>query len=245
VEDVPPIDRAEAATLATQENDRTVELLASLGPDDWSRPTDCTGWTVRDLAGHLVGAMEGFSSYGRLVRMLARSGREARGGVSFVDAMTAIQVRDRASSSTDELVARARAAAPASARFRTRFPAALRKATTKQELLDGTTERWTLAYLLDTILTRDTWMHRVDLCRAIDRPVELTAEHDGRIVADVVAEWARRHGRPFTLDLDGPAGGTYVQGEGGDHLRLDAVELCRTLSGRAPGDGLLTQEVPF
>jgi uncharacterized protein (TIGR03083 family) len=245
VEDVAPIDRAEAAMLAKQENDRMVELLASLGPEDWSRPTDCTGWTVRDLAGHLVGAMEGFSSYGRLVRMLARSGREARGGVSFIDAMTAIQVRDRAALSTDELVARAGAAAPASARFRTRFPAALRKATTKQELLDGTAERWTLAYLLDTILTRDTWMHRVDLSRAIDRPVELTADHDGRIVADVVAEWARRHGRPFALDLDGPAGGTYVQGEGGDHLHLDAVELCRTLSGRAPGDGLLTQEVPF
>ncbi|MDX1382582.1 MAG: hypothetical protein R3190_03005, partial [Thermoanaerobaculia bacterium] len=45
--------------------------------------------------------------------------------------------------------------------------------------------------LFDTILTRDTWMHRTDLAEATGRPLELTADHDGRIVADVVAEWAR------------------------------------------------------
>jgi hypothetical protein len=39
-------------------------------------------------------------------------------------------------------------------------------------------------------------MHRADAARAVDRPIELTATHDGRIVADVVAEWARRHGKP-------------------------------------------------
>ena len=33
--------------------------------------------------------------------------------------------------------------------------------------------------------------------------MELTAGHDGRLVADVVTEWARRHGQPFTLTLTG------------------------------------------
>jgi hypothetical protein len=56
-----------------------------------------------------------------------------------------------------------------------------------------------MGYLLDTILTRDPWMHRVDIARATGRDMVLTADHDGRIVADVVAEWARRHGQPFTL----------------------------------------------
>ena len=46
-------------------------------------------------------------------------------------------------------------------------------------------------------------------CTAIDiarRPAshrELTAEHDGRIVADILAEWSRRHGQPYTLTLTG------------------------------------------
>jgi hypothetical protein len=49
----------------------------------------------------------------------------------------------------------------------------------------------------------------------------------------------------FTLTLTGPAGGEYVSGENGEHITIDAVEFCRTLSGRATGTGLLTQEVPF
>jgi hypothetical protein len=57
--------------------------------------------------------------------------------------------------------------------------------------------------------------------------------------------WAAAHRQPFALTLDGPAGGTFVRGDGGDELRLDAVEFCRTLSGRGPGVGLLSHEVPF
>jgi hypothetical protein len=113
------------------------------------------------------------------------------------------------------------------------------------EEVGGQPEKWKLGYLFDVILNRDTWMHRVDLSRATGRPLDLTAEHDGRIVADVVAEWAQRHGRPFTLVLDGPAGGIFAQGEGGDDLHVDAVEFCRILSERAPGEGLLAQVVPF
>jgi len=73
----------------------------------------------------------------------------------------------------------------------------------------------------------------------------VTPDHDARIIADVVAEWARRHGQPFTLTLTGPAGGSYVAGDGGEHIELDAVEFCRILSGRATGAGLLSTEVPF
>ena len=114
-----------------------------------------------------------------------------------------------------------------------------------KEEVAGVTETWQLGYLLDVILTRDTWMHRVDIARATGAELVLTAEHDGRIVADVVAEWARRHGQPFTLGLAGPAGGTFTKDGGGEEITLDAVEFCRTLSGRAAGVGLLTTEVPF
>jgi hypothetical protein len=77
----------------------------------------------------------------------------------------------------------------------------------------------------------------------------LTADHDGRLVADVVAEWSRRHGREFTLELEGPAGGKFVNGSpsvpAGEEITIDAVEFCRIVSGRASGAGLLTQEVAF
>jgi hypothetical protein len=106
-------------------------------------------------------------------------------------------------------------------------------------------ETWRVGYLVDVILTRDTWMHRVDISRATGRPLVLTPEHDGRIVADIVAEWARRHAKPFTLRLEGTAGGSYTTAVAGEEIALDAVEFCRIVSGRAAGAGLLTQGVPF
>jgi hypothetical protein len=107
------------------------------------------------------------------------------------------------------------------------------------------TERWKFGYLVDTIFTRDTWMHRLDICRATGRDMVLTASHDGRLVADVVADWARRHGKPFVLTLTGPAGGTWQAGDATEALELDALDFCWTLAARTPGSGLLTTPVPF
>lgn len=91
----------------------------------------------------------------------------------------------------------------------------------------GQQETWRMGYLFDVILTRDPWMHRVDTAHATGHQMELTPEHDGRIIADVVAEWAHRHGRPFTLTLTGPAGGEYVAGENGEHITVDAAWPAR------------------
>ena len=88
-------------------------------------------------------------------------------------------------------------------------------------------------------------MHRVDLAQATGEPLELTPNHDGRLVADVVRDWADRHGRPFRLELDGPAGGSFAVGVGGEEHSLDAVEFCRILSGRGTGPGLLATRVLF
>lgn len=73
----------------------------------------------------------------------------------------------------------------------------------------------------------------------------LTPEHDGRIAADLVVEWGRRHREPFRLVLEGPAGQTLVQGTGGEELDIDAVEFCRVLSGRGTGSGLLRHKLPL
>ena len=36
--------------------------LRGVSDDDWARPTDCVGWTVRDMTAHLVGAAQGHAS---------------------------------------------------------------------------------------------------------------------------------------------------------------------------------------
>ena len=98
-----------------------------------------------------------------------------------------------------------------------------------------------IGYLYDMGFTRDVWMHRVDISRAIGCTLDVTAEHDGRIVADIVAEWATTHTDPFTLKLTGPAGGTYIRdsADPGDSLEVDAIDCCRILSGRGTPVGVL------
>ena len=64
-------------------------------------------------------------------------------------------------------------------------PGFIRRQTMIGGVINGAEEPWTLGYLIDVILTRDPWMHRLDICAALDRPPQLTADHDGVIVADV------------------------------------------------------------
>ena len=251
VDTIQPITRSESESLARTEYARISTQLRSLAPDEWSRPTDCALWDVRAVAGHSLGMMATFTGFRRLFgAMGAATKTSKREGSPMIDALTARQVTDHADLSTDELIARIDGIGPRAAHWRAKAPWLFRKMPMKQEV-GGTAETWRMAYLLDTILTRDPWMHRIDIARATGRDLELTAEHDGRIVADVVAELARRYDQPFTLTLTGPAGGDFIAGDGsGEHVTIDAIELCRTLSGRPPADaqprtGLLATEVPF
>jgi hypothetical protein len=107
------------------------------------------------------------------------------------------------------------------------------------------TKRLPLGWLTDVCYTRDTWMHRVDIAVATRRTVAVSAEHDGRLIADMVAEWATLYDFPFDLELTGPAGGRYRKGAGGERAVVDAVECFRVLSGRAPGSGLLSHPMPL
>lgn len=110
---------------------------------------------------------------------------------------------------------------------------------------DAPSEPWSFGFLVDVILTRDTWMHRIDIARATGRDPVLTPEHDGVLVDDVVREWAQRHGEACSLVLTGAAGGSWAFGTGGPELRADVVDFCRSLSGRDRLPGLLGLPVPF
>lgn len=241
------IAHADAYRLARTAYDRFASVVEALAEDDWRRPTDCDRWTVRDLAGHMAGAMRSAASMREMVSQLReiRSRHRAEGG-NQTDVMTAVQIRRTADLSAAQVTAECRALVEPAARGRRRTPAPLRRLVRFPVDIGPQVESWTLGYLVDVILTRDAWMHTIDLCRAVGCEPVLTADHDGRIVADVVAEWADRHGRAFDLRLSGPAGGRFTRGDGtGPTLEMDAVEFCRTVSGRAAGTGLLDTVVPF
>lgn len=237
------LDRAVAKQLAAHEYQRYLDLLRTLEPNEWSLPTDCPGWNVQQMAAHNLGMAELAGSLPEMVRQFAGAGRRPEQGV---DALTAHQVDRRSTLTPAEIINRYRTAHPRAVRGRSRRSRLIgRFAMPEKQVIDGTPETWTFGYLFETILTRDTWMHRIDTSRAIGRPPLLTHDHDGALVADVVTEWANRHGAPFALRLTGPAGGNWSAGIGGDDLSLDAVSFVRTLSGRESGQGLLAVQVPF
>jgi uncharacterized protein (TIGR03083 family) len=239
--ETPAMRHADWMTASEEEYRRIGQLLATLTSDDWARPTDCSEWNVRDLVAHLVGNAESSASV-REMRRQQKLGRRLRPGGPDIDGMTAVQVQERADVPPEQLVRDLADVARRAVRARRRLPAPVRAIPVPFGPPLGTRP---LGYLMGCIFTRDAWMHRVDLARATGRPLELTAEHDGAIVADVVAEWARGHGQPYRLTLTGPAGGTWSRGTDGERLTLDAVDFCRTVSGRAPGSGLLAHPVPF
>jgi uncharacterized protein (TIGR03083 family) len=235
------LERDVAMRLAADEYQRFLEQLRQLTASDWQAPTDCPGWDVRALVGHVVGMTEFSATIPEQMRQMLRA-RKA-GGV-FLDALTALQVEKHRGSSVEELVARYAVIGPKAAVGRRRTPGLMRRVTMPmQQTVGGAEEKWKLGFLVDVIFTRDTWMHRVDISRATGHELVLTPEHDGVIVADVVADWAQRHGQPCTLTLTGPAGGSWQFGSGGPEITADAVDFCRGLSGR--GAAAMGTEVPF
>jgi uncharacterized protein (TIGR03083 family) len=244
VDAIAPLGHDEAMALATAEYGRLLAVVDELGDEDWSRPTDCVEWDVKALLGHILGALELQADPTERDRQLsAAATAAAQTGGLRLDAMTALQVSEHAEVTPDQLRRTLHEAAPRGLAARTGTSQAMRDTPYDPELPGES--GWTVGYLFDVVLTRDPWIHRIDICRAVGREPVVTAEHDGRIVADVVADWARRHGQSFTLTLTGPAGGTYSAGQDGDDLHLDAVEFCRILSGRERSSGLLATPVIF
>jgi uncharacterized protein (TIGR03083 family) len=238
-----PLGHREAMGLAETEFAAMVAQLRRLPPEEWSRPTVCELWDVRAMATHVLGMAEAQASF----RQFAHDFRAAskRTGGKMIDAMTATQVGERSTMTPAAIIDHLAAVAPKAVKARRRIPALVRWALRMRQDPPFDAERWRFGYLVDTIFTRDTWMHRLDISRATGHPMVMTADHDGRRIADVVAEWSRRHGQPFALTLTGSAGGRWQAGEGGEHFELDALDFCWTVGSRQQGSGLLANVVPF
>ena len=238
--DIPVIGHQEAMRLAETECERMLDLVRRLDHSDWSRPTDCTEWSVKDIVIHQLGEAAAVGSIREMVHQM-RAARLLPKTLARVDRLNAVHVRERRYLSPEQLLQLLPQAFRRALRARRRAPALIRKIRLSADSFG----RVSFGYLNDVVVTRDSLIHRVDIIRATGKPMVVTADHEGRIVADVVRDWAAHHGQAFSLRLSGPASGKYRAGSGGEEIALDALEFCRILSGRAPGERLLKTQVMF
>lgn len=239
VADIVRVDGAEARRLATAMYDRILGELRGLSADEWDTETVCAPWTVADIVRHLVGAAKGHASLPQFMRQAVYGARrKSEFDGNDMDAMNALQVADHAELDPAQLIEELAVIAPRAVSKRMSRPGLLGRVRLANapggSTAAGMPPSLTLGHLFEVILTRDVFLHRIDIARATGRSIEVDGPTEGTLVADVVAEWAQRHGEPFRLTLSGPAGGRYAVGEGGPDLELDALELCWILSGRGP-----------
>jgi uncharacterized protein (TIGR03083 family) len=242
---IPRIAHDEAMAITAVENRKFGEQLRSFDAADWSQATDCDRWDVHAVTAHLIGSAASQASPREFVRQVRRGKPflAELGSPNWWDGMNELQVHERAGRTPRELVEEWDAIAARALRARTRLPRPV--AALPLLKLPAPVGRQPVRYLFDMGFTRDVWMHRIDLAVATGRPFDADADHDGRILADSVAEWATTHDDPFTLELDGPAGGRFERGTGGEVVRLDAMELVRCLAERVPREGVLRHQLPL
>jgi hypothetical protein len=202
------------------------------------------------MVGHLIGEAKANASLKENLRQQLwglRHRREYRGNP--LDATNALQIADQAGLSHDQRLNALKELSAAAIRGRRRLPPPLRLISVPLSAggssAAGMPRSVNLGQLVDVVYSRDVWMHTIDILRATGRAPELDDALTRRIAEDVVAEWAGRHGQPVDLTLTGSGGGHYTAGSGGETIELDAIEFCRTVSGRAPGTGLLATRVLF
>ncbi len=207
-------------------------LLENLDETDWTRPTACTLWNVRDMLAHQAGAYASGSGYGELIRQYSAALKPGR---LAEDAINERQLAERCACSPAELIAELKQHGD-KAIHNWAYGFRLLKPFGIPHPIAG----WlSLRHLMLVVHSRDTWIHRLDICRATGRPFEQTADHDGRINALVVRDLAAKlsgklGGGGIVLDLVGTAGGRWRVGPGAPDasVTMDALDFNLYASGR-------------
>jgi len=229
---IAPATADEAYSLLQTALDRFLSLVEALGPDDWGKPTACTAWNVRDILAHQAG---GYASGTGYIELIRQTSHLPKSGQLIEDAINEFQLRQRAGKSPAELIAELRRVGPVAAQ---KWAYGFRplKLFAIPHPVAG---KLPLRHLMWVTHSRDTWMHRLDICRATGRAFEQTREHDGRIaelvmldVADVLAR--KHHGPALIFELTGVAGGVWKigQGEPAATIRMDVLDFNIFASGR-------------
>jgi len=238
--DIPASDRPTAAAGYTAVMTGLADQLAALEPSPWAAATDCAGWTVRDMAAHLLGAQEDLLSVRQTLRR-RRLGHRRYQRLSLLDAANQQQIDNHAADSIDEVISSYRANTPKVAHRVRSFPTVLSGIPVDKSMAPGGLPL-RLGYLFNTIYLRDAWMHGIDLFRATGVPrAVITAETlvVGQILSDVATVWA--DGPCVELELTGDVSGTWRLGPAkgpANRVAADGVDFCRSLSGRIPDTGV-------
>lgn len=231
-ESISAVTADEAYNLLQTELERFLALAESLDPEDWDKPTACSEWSVRDVLAHQAGGYASGTGYKEMIRQYKT---KPEPGKLPEDAVNDLQLRERADKSPAEMIAELRQVGPVAAKkwaYQFRFI----KLVTIPHPIVG---KLSLRYLMWVIHSRDTWMHRLDLCQATGREFKQTREHDGRIaelvmvdVADVLAK--KFAGPALVFDLTGIAGGIWKIGAGepAATICMDVMEFNIFASGR-------------
>lgn len=230
--EVPYVTADEAEQLMLVEIERFLALMENLEPEDWEKPTACSAWNVRDILAHQAGGYAGGAS----LREMIRQGSQKPGpGELPEDAVNAFQLRERSDRTPEELIAELRKMGPTAAR-KWAHGYRLFKFFSIPHPDEG---RLSFRHLMWVIHSRDTWMHRLDVCRAVGREFFQTPDHDGRIAALVMRDTARvlekkTANPPLRIELSGTAGGTWrtAPGEPAAEVRMDALAFNIFASGR-------------
>ena len=233
-------DRDQAAQIGDAEGQAAISLLCQLTDTDWHKPTDCPEWDVRAMVSHLVAQCEDGLSLRTMVRR-ELAGRRRYPGKTGVDAHMAVQVDDHLAEPGPDLAQRFARLWPRAVQARRRRPAALRRITLSTGI--PAMPRASIGHLLDVIYNRDLWMHRLDLARATGQRFAI-GDHDRHIVEQVIRDLALSWpAPPVTLELAGPAGGTWLIGPGEPAavIRAEATAMMRALAGRDDNPALELQ----
>ncbi len=229
---VPYVTPGEASVLLQTELERFCALLETLTPDDWTKPTACTAWSVRDILAHQAGGYASGTGYKELIHQYTSVPKK---GQLPEDAVNETQLAERAGKSPAELLAELRRVGPvAIEKWSHQFQ--FIKLLSIPHQIAGTLS---LRHLMLVIHSRDTWMHRLDICRATGRSFEQTAGHDGRIAAlvmrDVAQALPKKMGPGSVIfELTGAAGGSWQIGAGDSisTIQMDVLDFNIYASGR-------------
>jgi uncharacterized protein (TIGR03083 family) len=247
---VPKLSHKEAGQLAAAELARFISLIESLEGDDWDQPTMCTKWSVRDILAHQAGAYASGASFAEFRRQ-GMGNPYMKEEKMPIDAINRRQLEDREGRSPEILLDELRSTGLKAIVNRQKLPGFLRAIP----LIDfgPPVGRASLGYLMDNIMARDTWSHRLDISVATGREMVLSPEHDGRMTALVILDLEKilrpvTRNDGFVLELTGPAGGVWQFGDKtpSTTISMDALDFHVYASDRATAEDMIeTGKVAF
>ncbi|HET9769792.1 MAG TPA: maleylpyruvate isomerase family mycothiol-dependent enzyme [Acidimicrobiia bacterium] len=208
------LPRTDVTTGLLGELERFKALIESLSPSEWATPSRCTGWTVGDVAAHVVGGMADVAA----LRLEGLGTPE----------VTERQVAQRRGRTPGEIVDELRATVKATADLLAAFD------DTAWAMPSPGGFDFTLGEGVEA-LWHDAWLHGDDIRSAVGRPSDLGGGMTASIshIADVLT---REGWGPAVLALDGlpefPISGG-GNGAGGTRFTGDPLAFVLAATGRA------------